>query len=313
MNALNVNKSGEISAASKLDSITGPTKQSCSPLRPSHTFTLLHEQQRFSMLCAVHTVNNLLQQHTSDQDEFDRIADELTLLERKLYVNNTVSSSNYNDTSTASSVEEFGPGEHTDTIVNTPNSSQDEPLSTVLFPDFTEKDNTMINISYFTRISLMFNNHRTPMLGNYSYEVIEVALQRRGVELSWFKIPSLDDTKRHDFQFRSDILGFVINRKVELGGKSQNVFSKIVLKNRRHWFAIIRNPNKKITPDEKSNNDRDSADCWYIVDSKHTTTVKLDSGEKLINFLLIMQQQGGNIFQAVKIGNVRNHNCIRGC
>lgn len=89
-------------------------------------------------------------------------------------------------------------------------------------------------VSYW---KLFQSHHRTPFAGNYSFEVLEAALQMRNVKLDWvtdFGNKRLNDI---DDDGNSVVVGFVINSVEPLSIKNaiMNLFGTP-----RHWWTITR-------------------------------------------------------------------------
>lgn len=81
-------------------------------------------------------------------------------------------------------------------------------------------------LSWYDRVR---SNHSMPVLGNYSYEVLEAALMKRGVHLHWWPCSNLGN----------NLVGYVIN----VGSTSILNTMTMGLFGGRHWYAIVPNKN----------------------------------------------------------------------
>ena len=236
---------------------------------------IIHEQQRLQ-LCAIHTVNNLLQltddvsneindlngptNHRKKQkvskSEFDAIADYFTSKEHHLC-------SDDNLDEIANFQEQETHGEQQGDKYNCSSSPPPPPPP--------------VSLTLFQKLS---SNHRTPILGNYSYEVLETVLKRRGVQLTWHKVENDESANSQNYD---QIIGFVLN----ISKPRYNILRYIpYLKNSRHWFCIVkaRQHDKKIK--------------WIVLDSDDEKFQELSTEAELLSYLLNIKKIGGNIFKA---------------
>ena len=147
---------------------------------------VVHERQSLQ-LCAVHTINNLLQLTRDDRD--------LPWICGNRIIKWTATNAHHDTTSSTSSSSQL--------------SLLPEPASQVeldrIACDLMRAEDALLdhssryhlgNYCYcrwlpsFRCCHSWNNTHRTLYYGNYSFETLEVALQRRHVSLEWFHIPS---------------------------------------------------------------------------------------------------------------------------
>jgi len=179
------------------------------------------------------------------------------------------------------------------------------------------------------------SNHRTVFTGNFSFSVLESALSKRDVALNWFKIEN--DTKPSDLTNYYDsanndddssqnnvVVGYVINSKKEIikpySVKSLARAALAVGSSGRHWFAITkirvvldashRDSGSESTMvdygSSKSSLGLDSGeaieydkDKWFIVDSESRDDREIENNGELLEFLKEIITNDGNVFQAV--------------
>eukprot|EP00816_Leptocylindrus_hargravesii_P007297 CAMPEP_0196803858 /NCGR_PEP_ID=MMETSP1362-20130617/3333_1 /TAXON_ID=163516 /ORGANISM="Leptocylindrus danicus, Strain CCMP1856" /LENGTH=232 /DNA_ID=CAMNT_0042175717 /DNA_START=232 /DNA_END=930 /DNA_ORIENTATION=+ len=151
---------------------------------------------------------------------------------------------------------------------------------------------------------LLRSRHRTPMLGNYSFEVLSLALRKRGIELNWCDVKDLENIvtgkcSLHNAQAcNSSIVGFIINSvSPRLHYFSFGLFG-------RHWFAITKSDGFEGSHCAVTLEDTCRAARWTILDSKKQQLDYLDSSDALILYLKLVHDQGGAIFQAKPVSSV---------
>jgi len=209
----------------------------------------VHELQT-RQLCAVHTINNLLQLTASCENnssdvssgyctklELDCIANELTLAENALL-----------------SVD----------------SSHDKG-----------RNRNELSLS-----ELIFNRHRTILLGNYSVEVLEEALRRRNVNIEWLTLDQLEESAVFEHKCRNNksLIGWVLNIPVS----DENFLKRLVLpKNRRHWLAIT-----KVGIEEDP--------CWVVLDSRTEQKESIHSTFLLMTYLANHMRNGCTVLKATR-------------
>ncbi len=228
--------------------------------------------------------------------EFDDIAAEFTIREHRLI------SGDESAFMSNASIDE----EETSTIMN---KSQEGP--------------DVIKLSLMQRLR---SHYGTPYFGNYSLEVIEEALKRRGVELEFYRVP--DDTSLHgrilEFELDADgattsttnkhLIGFVVYDKVVGRGRILSLLtwvgSRIPIVRHfcdvgQHWYAITgvryKNHTQENPMDESSTDGKNDTDdsSWYLIDSKMSGMTAFHTDEDLTGFIMSIQQGGGLLFRAV--------------
>ncbi|KAL9182574.1 hypothetical protein ACHAXT_013226 [Thalassiosira profunda] len=174
------------------------------------------------------------------------------------------------------------------------------------------------------RISLLQrvrSQYGTPYFGNYSLEVIEEALKRRGVEMEFYRVP---DNARTPFENNggdnSDtastakcLIGFIIYEKEESERNALSFLSRIgsqipVIKHwcgvGLHWYAITGVRHNLVEggqADASSRVDNDSS--WKLIDSKRPEISTLTDKE-LMDYVRAVQQEGGLVFRATMDGEI---------
>lgn len=257
--------------------------------------TMIHEKQS-RQLCAVHTVNNLLQippglphRHDDDdaihewicdgsrlrshppwniatQSEFDAIAREMTM--REIQLSNNTNNNNHNQ-----------------------------------HASLAGEDNGSLSLWQHIR-----SHHGTPFFGNYSIEVLQMAFERRGVRLDYFRVAK-DDTGDTNLDSENSInntlLGYVIYEQgdsdssylayLKKMGSCYIPFLKHLCQG-MHWYAITR-----VRHDDGVDTAAAAGDdkSWYLIDSKDDEIVTLASEERLLQSLIAIQNGGGLVFRAV--------------
>lgn len=144
------------------------------------------------------------------------------------------------------------------------------------------------------------SRHGTPLLGNYSLEVVQKALERRDVSLSWLSSGSLQTTSRGAFDEESSVVGFVINTK---SVDSNYLLSMVLPKNRRHWLAVPR----LSSGESKGDNEATSpSHIFCCVDSKLNDTTAIHNSMDLNKFLCARLEQDDQVFVAKKCNNSKS-------
>mmetsp|Transcript_28129 Transcript_28129/g.33323 ORF Transcript_28129/g.33323 Transcript_28129/m.33323 type:complete len:342 (-) Transcript_28129:249-1274(-) len=174
------------------------------------------------------------------------------------------------------------------------------------------------------------SNHRTLFTGNFSFSVLETALSKRDVALNWFTIES--DTKAshltHYYSAKEEdssqvVIGYVINSKKEMNPYSVKSLAKAALaygSSGRHWFAITK---IRVVADASHHDSGSSEgaldgtssggdirsnsgdvigydeDKWFIVDSESRNDREMANDVELLEFLREIKTDGGNVFQAL--------------
>jgi len=166
----------------------------------------------------------------------------------------------------------------------------------------------------------------SPYFGNYSLDVIQEALKRRGVELEFYRVSDDNDvttiydiqkdTRNNDTTTSTSsnkcLIGFVIYEKEENQRSALSLLSRIgshipVVKNfcgiGQHWYAITGVQYQQIRTFEKNddtNKGKEDANdsSWYIIDSKIRDISTLDTDIELVNHLKEIQKEGALVFRA---------------
>uniref|UniRef100_A0A7S2KZG2 ubiquitinyl hydrolase 1 n=1 Tax=Leptocylindrus danicus TaxID=163516 RepID=A0A7S2KZG2_9STRA len=153
---------------------------------------------------------------------------------------------------------------------------------------------------------LLKSRHRTPMLGNYSFEVLSLALRKRGIELNWCDVKDIENIvtgkcSPHNAQAcSSSIVGFIVNSvSPRLHYFSLGLFG-------RHWFAITKSDGFEDNHCAVAMEDKRRAERWTILDSKKQQPDYLDSSDALISYLELVHDKGGAIFHAKPVSSVYN-------
>lgn len=275
---------------------------------------LVHETQSLQ-LCAIHALNNLLQlsavqkmddmttiKHTCPTESSSTNNQQLILCRGLLFRHGYIK---------AASKAEF-------------NSIADEVTRTeaMLFQDaraINETDAIVEANDYRqTRVSMwqvLTSHHRTPFLGNYSFEVLEAALLHRNVKLEW--CTEMDSLISDDFiklECNNSMCEFTI-------GYIFNVIEPLSIWNAlvrpftgsRHWYVVtnlrrVVDYKVKQKPDHctgisvsvKNLNDLyaiDDFNSWCIIDSTSRNTVDFNHDD-LKQFLYDVLQKGGSVMRA---------------
>eukprot|EP00957_Ditylum_brightwellii_P119906 9150315-Ditylum_brightwellii.AAC.1 len=172
-------------------------------------------------------------------------------------------------------------------------------------------------------LELCRSNHRTPLLGNYSFEVLETCLRRRGVELSWYR--GSDDNGDDDCVFDGkqlkqkggeDIeegftIGFIINQTnndgdISLKSKLKRFIRHVPIVGSyvgggRHWFAITKF--RYVVDDDSVQRNLTAAtgkytSPWLLFDSEEYDIVELQTHSELKKYLENIMKCGGSVFRA---------------
>jgi hypothetical protein len=159
----------------------------------------VHERQCLQ-LCAVHTINNLLQL-SPDCEDIEWICESLQLSKPPC------------KPATQSELDRIA-------------------------GDLTRAENALLTQSTtWWRHCWSKSNHRTLYYGNYSFETLQVALEDRKITLEWFppqKVLGADWLHTDDGM----IVGFVVNSFE--GEEDANCCDSVCRDSMRHWYAISR-------------------------------------------------------------------------
>jgi hypothetical protein len=126
---------------------------------------------------------------------------------------------------------------------------------------------------------------------------MQMALQRRNVELSWFTPKEQDADCLLCVDNDSDsrvVIGFIVNIISE-----KSIFSRVpILRgwfgDGRHWYAITRLQKRKA-------NENEQVACtskWKVLDSMYEEPVFVNSDSEILSHLYRIVEDGGNVFRA---------------
>ena len=129
--------------------------------------------------------------------------------------------------------------------------------------------------------------------GTLKIKVLEYALERRGVKLSWWS---------NDEQSTSNEIGFIVN----VIQKKSKLFG--FLRSDRHWYSIakidkmVASNEEGIASTERQESYEESgkAYVWVVIDSKTEQTLEISSCSKLIEYIECIIKNGGSVLRAVK-------------
>lgn len=139
------------------------------------------------------------------------------------------------------------------------------------------------------------SNHRTLYYGNYSFETLEVALQQRQVTLEWFQPNANTTTSLLNVSCDDSIvIGFVINA-IEGGSSWQSVpmVGRQCCEPSRHWYAISR------VRRSEYNNEEAAEDRWKVLDSDRSDEAIILPEDELREYLQQLSNQDATIFRAI--------------
>mmetsp|Transcript_1023 Transcript_1023/g.1779 ORF Transcript_1023/g.1779 Transcript_1023/m.1779 type:complete len:338 (+) Transcript_1023:47-1060(+) len=172
------------------------------------------------------------------------------------------------------------------------------------------------------------SQYGTPFFGNYSLEVIEEALDRRGVELEFYRVPDVTGNtvkaQEDDESDESDantnltsskrLIGFIIYEKEASQRNALSFFSRAgshipIVKHffgvGQHWYAITgvkyKHYKSKNAPNREVENEDSS---WSLIDSKQDGITTFEDNEELMDYLREVQHGGGIVFHALMDTNI---------
>ena len=267
----------------------------------------IHEKQT-RQLCAVHTVNNLLQiprydfesgTKTDKEDDSNNEQNDGTVC-RSWTCNGHVLQEAERTKSSSSDVWRAATQTEFDEIANEITLRERELLKSANNASSTQ---TTESLTLWQRL---WSHHGTPLLGNYSLEVLQLALKRRGVDLDYFHVPEQNTEPALDNNGTKPIhIGFVIYQQ---GHSYTSYLKRIggyipVIKHfckGKHWYAITRvQYNSKPTCDIDSPQVEKTVEpSWCLIDSKLDELTVVNSNEALMALLREVQNMGGLVFRA---------------
>jgi len=157
------------------------------------------------------------------------------------------------------------------------------------------------------------SKHFTPNFGNYSYEVLETALSRRGVTLEYYRVAadtseSIPDTL---LDKKQNIIGFIVHEE-ETSADSLSYLRRLgshvpiirnICKGGRHWWTITGVKRSCYLSDSSNNKtcvrvkeQKEDSKKWYLIDSNLDHIQTLSSDDDLMSILRDMQSRGALIF-----------------
>ena len=215
---------------------------------------IVHERQSLQ-LCAVHTINNLLQLAHDDRDLPWRCA---RVIGKKRVFQKSNNNNDNNNHILSTSVSAFQ-------WYQLPSPATQVELDNIAC-DLMQAEQALLDDypyrfwvwSWFSSrfCKSLTNNHRTLYYGNYSFETLELALQHRQVSLEWFHIPT--DTNDLLNVPAGVVVGFIINHVMNNESdfqdsnnpsaslKRKHSLPRSLLRRTccddpgRHWYAITR-------------------------------------------------------------------------
>jgi len=264
---------------------------------------VVHERQ-FLQLCAVHTINNLLQ-----------------LTHDHAYSDLTWCCGNFRWRA-----ERLEP------------ASQKE--MDAIACDLTRAEDALLqrrHQPWHQRCCYTNSNHRTPYYGNYSFETLEVSLKNRNVSLEWFQVNNMNNVSdacdgpvknalldvpptsssinsNVNNESSSIVVGFIIN-SIECadspcgcGEHTLPVLRKCCEDVERHWFAISRVRRRvndyayggTASNTAAANNiEAPEEDRWKILDSDRLGEATVLREDQLRDYLQQLATQDATIFRAI--------------
>eukprot|EP00984_Skeletonema_dohrnii_P031907 scaffold25046_cov107-Skeletonema_dohrnii-CCMP3373.AAC.1 len=149
------------------------------------------------------------------------------------------------------------------------------------------------------------SKHFTPNFGNYSYEVLETALSRRGVTLEYYRVA--EDAS----ESIPDTIGFIVHEE-ETSADSLSYLRRLgshvpiirnICKGGRHWWTITGVKRSCYLSDSSNNKtcvrvkeQKEDSKKWYLIDSNLDHIQTLSSDDDLVSILRDMQSRGALIF-----------------
>lgn len=259
-------------------------------VNPHYQENIVHEKQNLQ-LCAVHAVNNLLQisSHDADVRHQWQCGDQTLELKQAQLIMATKAEFN--------------------AIAESLTITENHLLSS----DHSESNHAIIvaRQGKLTLYEQLTSNHMTVLLGNYSFEVLHIALQNRGIDLDWcapegplFKrkkkevdgITTTESENHQDHLIECDVVGFIVNSSVDNSNRSILSFIPLIgsiLGGSRHWYSISR-----IRRVLSNNKDLVNYTFWNVIDSDEREVLKLSSESELWDHLCQASECGGSIFRA---------------
>ena len=298
---------------------------------------MIHEKQN-RQFCAIHSVNNLLQL----SEDYSDCADSLLISNdscQQLHVINewrchgrllfhhqqelkgSSSSTINNDANNASSTSEkmnWGvvatQAEFNDIAEEITNRElmlmDGYDITTSGLNNCTSENQAANTLSTIQRLR---SKHFSPVSGNYSYEVLETALIRRGVAMEYYRVDTdkTDSPSETLFDQNPSIIGFIVHEE-ETSADSFSYLRRLgshvpIIRNLceggRHWWVItgvkrscfLAGSSNDETLMQKKEQKVDRKE-WYHIDSNFDHILEMSSADELMSTLRAVQSRGALIF-----------------
>jgi hypothetical protein len=295
---------------------------------------MIHEKQ-IRQFCAIHTVNNLLQLSSEDSNGVVTESDGISASDdegsskqtyittewrchgRLIYRQRRRSDSSGDNARSTSDKKKFN-------IVATQSEFNE------IAEDFTNRELRLMEGSdpmildsneeatevsqqsgrKLSTMQRLRSNYGTPVFGNYSVEVLETALHRRGVKIEYYRIqenaPKVNNVDE-------EVIGFIVHEEETKNSLSylRRLGSYIPLvshmcKGGRHWWAIT-GVKRSCHISDESDNENDTNHVvekqvkedkeWFLIDSNADHIPIISSDDDLIHYLSNVQGRGALIFR----------------
>lgn len=285
---------------------------------------MIHEKQE-RQFCAIHSVNNLLQL----SKDFDRVAgigvgqldeisqqqhviDEWTCHGRLLYC------------------QQRSKGKKSPTIIANQNKMHWNVVATqsefnAIAEEITNRELRLMegdgssafnteneSASTLSTIQRFRSKHFSPQFGNYSFEVLETALIRRGVTLEYYRVKADkgDGTSNILSDQKKNIIGFIVHEE-ETSAESFSYLRRLgcniplirnICKGGRHWWAITGVKRSCYLSDASSETrvhvkeQREDRKQWHLIDSNLDHILTMSSDDDLMSTLSDVQSRGALVF-----------------
>ena len=167
--------------------------------------------------------------------------------------------------------------------------------------------------STLSTIQRFRSKHFTPTFGNYSYEVLETALIRRGVTLEYYRVNAdkADSTSNTLSDQKKGIIGFIVHEE-ETSAESFSYLRRLgsqvplirnICKGGRHWWAIT-GVKRSCYLSDASNNETsmhvkeqiENSREWNLIDSNLDHILTMSSDDDLMSTLRDVQSRGALVF-----------------
>jgi hypothetical protein len=228
------------------------------------TAQIVHEKQSWQR-CALHAINNLLQLSPKDPSGF----------ESRLYHGGKSLSL---DVSPACTRKEL------DDIADNLTVRENDLTSTTLKISEVRR-----SPSFYVRCR---SHHGAPVFGNYSYEVVETALERRNIRLERIEADKQEAIDINDCVTDEDsagLIGFVVNVEVHATGLVMRVAQRLLWPGGRHWYVVTR---------LQRGEEKDANRPWRLLDSMQNEAQEMTTSQ-VSRHLQQVSENGGSTFRAV--------------